>query len=942
MKNLKEKIIEFLTAGPEVKTLQSKSDESQWKFYSGIVYLTLRRVFHYLILIAVFGLFLLIGFGGGYALGIVRQQPIPTISELNQQINHAQNSATLYYAGNKKIATVRPDTVTKKASESELTPLVKNAVTATEDENFYIHKGVLPKSLVRAVLSELTGVGVQTGGSTLTQQLVKMQFLTSQTTWRRKVTEMFYAHKIEKHFSKEDILRSYLNAAPYGKNNRGENIVGIKTAAQGIFGKSISELNLPQAAFIAGLPQSPSVYTPYRLNGKIKKDLDLAMRRKDIVLFRMYRNGDISKKDYLAAKKYDLRADFLAPEKASKQKKQSGYLYNLVMNKSTSLLAEKLIEQDGLKVSDVKQDTNRYNQYLTSSTELLHQKGYHIKTTIRQPLYQTMQRIVKQNKYGQDKTSRDFDSSTNKWVNTTEHVENGSVVIDNATGKVLAFSGGVDFKNSQINHAFDTYRSPGSSIKPYLVYGPAIEHKFIFSQTALADFPTRFGNYIPTDYNSTVENRFISAQEALSKSYNLPAVNLYNKLVNDKNINLRQDMKKLGLNLSKSEFENLGLALGGTDYGFSVADNASAFSNFYNNGKRADPYYIEEIQDPSGRVIYKHKQNPQKVFSTGTSYIMQKMLHQVVTKGTASSLTGTLKFNYKNLIGKTGTSNDYRDIWFNGSTPGITISSWMGYDNFYGHSYNLDSNSSETNLNLWANIANALYEEDPSIFKLNDAPSRPSSVYKNKVLARTGTLPGTVSYDGDNIELSGKKTTALSLSPAPAATARFGIGGSTKDYNLFYDYLEGKNNDYGKVLIYTGKTISKKKNINSLFAVADGSTSEDAKNYYGKNHEVYRESNNNSSSSTNRTVGANDQQARSTGQGGNGNGSSSSTSTRRSRSSSATESSSSTENSNSESNNAANDVNSNISSNEGSAANTNTGSETSEGNTATDSGPTAP
>ena len=105
---------------------------------------------------------------------------------------------------------------------------------------------------------------------------------------------------------------------------------------QGIFGKSISELNLPQAAFIAGLPQSPSIYTPYRLNGKIKKDLDLAMRRKDIVLFRMYRNGDISKKDYLAAKKYDLRADFLAPEKASKQKKQSGYLYNLVMNKSTS------------------------------------------------------------------------------------------------------------------------------------------------------------------------------------------------------------------------------------------------------------------------------------------------------------------------------------------------------------------------------------------------------------------------------------------------------------------------------------------------------------------------------------------------------------------------------------------------------------------------------
>ena len=398
-------------------------------------------------------------------------------------------------------------------------------------------------------------------------------------------------------------------------------------------------------------------------------------------------------------------------------------------------------------------------------------------------------------------------------------------------------------------------------------------------------------------------------------------------------------MKKLGLNLSKSEFENLGLALGGTDYGFSVADNASAFSNFYNNGKRADPYYIEEIQDPSGRAIYKHKQNPQKVFSAGTSYIMQKMLHQVVTKGTASSLTGTLKFDYKNLIGKTGTSNDYRDIWFNGSTPGITISSWMGYDNFYGHSYNLDSNSSETNLNLWANIANALYKEDPSIFKLNDAPSRPSSVYKNSVLARTGTLPGTVSYDGDNIDLSGKKTTALSLSPAPNATARFGIGGSTKDYNLFYDYLEGKNNDYGKVLIYTGKTISKKKNINSLFAVADGSTSENAKNYYGKNHEVYRESNNNSSSSTNRNVGANDEQARSTGQGGNNNSSSTTRSTTSTR-----ESPSSSQNNRSESSNAneANEVNSNISPSESAPTSGSASTEATAGDAAADNAPTAP
>ncbi|WP_276804942.1 transglycosylase domain-containing protein [Lactobacillus hominis] len=864
MKNLKNKIYDFLTSGPKVSDLAEKSDESPFTFYCGVIYLTLHRIFHYAIVIAAFVLFLLVGFGGGYALGIVRQQSVPTVSELNQQINHSQNSATLYYANNVKLTKVNSDVKIDKASDSEITPLVKKAVTATEDENFYTHHGVLPKSLVRAVISELTGIGVQTGGSTLTQQLVKMQFLTSQTTWRRKVTEMFYAHKIEQNFSKEDILRAYLNAAPYGKNNSGENINGIKTAAQGIFGKSISQLNLAQVAFIAGLPQSPSIYTPYNSKGEVKKDISLGMRRKDIVLFRMYRNGDITKKQYNDAKKYDLKADFLEPKKVTPPKKQNSYLYNLLMNKGSELIATKLIEQDGLDVKEIKKDTNRYNQYLSNASDLLHQKGYKIHSTIRKPLYTRMQRVVKQATLGQDKTSRDFDQATNRWVNTTEHVENGSVVIDNTTGKILAFSGGVDFKNSQVNHAFDTYRSPGSSIKPYLVYGPAIEHGIISSKTALADFPKNFGNYIPTDYNSTIENRFFPAQEALAKSYNLPAVNLYSKLLHS-NINLRSDMKKLGLDLSKSEYKNLGLALGGTDYGFSVADNASAFSNFYNDGKRQDPYYIDEITAPTGQIVYKHKQRSYKVFSEGTSYIMQKMLHQVVKNGTASSLNGTLQFDDSTLIGKTGTSNDYRDIWFNGSTPGITISSWMGYDNFYGHSYNLESNASETNLALWSQIANALYDEDPSMFKLENTIERPASVHKFKVLSKTGTLPGTVNFDGEDIDLTGKETTALSLRPAPRASAEFGIGATHSDYQLFYDHENGESNDYGHTLIYSGKTISKKHKLSDLFSAADG-TSTNNEEYYGRRTNV----NSRESSNTERQVRANDQQARS-GQGGNNN-----------------------------------------------------------------------
>lgn len=857
MKKLIKKFKSFLTAGPSVSELADEAGRQRRSFYLGTAYLTFRRVVAYILVAFLFVLFLGFGFAGGYAVGIIRKEPIPTVQELRHELQNNDNSSTIYYAHHVRLAKVKPETTIKVATADELPTKFKQAVIATEDENFYQHKGILPKSIVRAVLSEVTGVGVQTGGSTLTQQLVKMRFLTNQTTWHRKIVEMFYARKIERYFSKDEILLSYLNAAPYGKNNSGENITGAKTAALGIFGKPLKKLNLAQMAFIAGLPQSPSTYTPYGLHGKLRKDMSLGMQRKNIVLFRMYRNGDISKQTYQKALHYNLKKDFLAPNHKKEKRQTSSYIYNLVTNKADVILAKYLIKQDGRKVKDVKKDDELYQQYLTNADQLMHQKGYHVQTTFDKQLYQTMQIVLKQTTLGTDRTSRDFDTSKNKYVTTTEHVENGSVMIDNQTGKILAFAGGINFKDSQVNHAFDTYRSPGSSIKPYLVYAPAVEHGIISNRTQLADFPTHFGKYIPTDYNQTVQNRFLSAQKALYMSYNLPAVNLYQKLRQD-GINSSNYMKNLGFHLKASEYKKLGLALGGTDYGFTVAENASAFSTFYNEGRRADPYYISKITAPSGKVIYQHHVKSKRVFSKGTAYIMRHMLHQVVKQGTGSTINGTLQISRKNIIGKTGTSNDYRDIWFNGSTPGVTISSWIGYDNFYGHNYNLNENSSDANLNLWASMVNELYKEKPSVFNLHKTYARPSSVKSEQVLQKTGTNLGIVDYNGDQIRLHGKQVTALSLKSEPAATAKFGIGAHERDYRLFYDHEQGKSNDYGQPLVYSGKTISKKRNLLDLFTPANGSTSYEE--YYGRRNQAESQT-----SSTSETVGVNDQAAQTTG-----------------------------------------------------------------------------
>ena len=147
---------------------------------------------------------------------------------------------------------------------------------------------MVPKALVRALISDATGIGGSSGGSTLTQQLVKQQILTDETTFKRKANEILLALRIEKYFSKDEIVTTYLNVSPFGRNNKGENIAAWKKT-KGLFGKSAKDLNLPQAAFIAGLPQSPIVYTPYTNTGALKDDLSLGMKRKDFVLFSMYR-----------------------------------------------------------------------------------------------------------------------------------------------------------------------------------------------------------------------------------------------------------------------------------------------------------------------------------------------------------------------------------------------------------------------------------------------------------------------------------------------------------------------------------------------------------------------------------------------------------------------------------------------------------------------------
>lgn len=787
---------------PTLRIVQQQDWPTTWNGKISLTISIIRKLFFALIL----GFILLLGLGGGLATGylttIVKQESIPSYANLKNQIQKVDQSTTLYFAHHVKLARVPSDVQRQQVSIQQISPYLKKAIVATEDENFYEHHGVVPKSLLRAILGEVTGWGTQTGGSTLTQQLVKMQILSSETTWKRKAIEILLATRIEKHFSKNQILESYLNVVPLGRNNRGQNIAGAQAAAEGIFKTSAQNLSLPQAAFIAGLPQSPSLYTPFDNQGQQRQEIKLGLKRKDLVLFRMYRHGDISYRQYLAAKKVNLAQQFAPAEPAPKAKIKYNYLYNLLASQLRVQLMKQLAHDNKIKYHEVLKDQDLYQVYFQQADHLMREHDYHVYSTIDKDLYDQMQTAFKQTaaNLGTVHYTNAIDPNTGKKIKVKEPVQNGSVLLNNQTGAVLGFVGGQNFQENQINHAFDTRRSPGSAIKPMLVYGPAIDNGLIGSKTMLADFQYTFGQgknkYQPTDFGDTIANKFVAADQALEQSLNIPAVHLYSQVL--QKTKPQTYMTKMGLKLSPQEYQQLGLALGGTHKGFTVAQMASAFSTFANQGQHRPAYSVEKITDVNNRTLYQHSSHPQTVFAKPTAYIMQQMMHGVIKRGTASSLTYQLDFNYKNAFGKTGTSNDFRDNWFIGSTPQLTLASWIGYDNLYGHNYNLAENSTETNQTLWANLMNSVYQTQPELFLNQKAMAQPAAVKRQQVLSRTGTLPGQITYHEYHSNVHGQMTTGLFYKThAPNLSHEFGIGGRAKDYELFWDNYFGRRNNYG-------------------------------------------------------------------------------------------------------------------------------------------------
>src|SRR5690625_3219351 len=353
------------------KTLQTYSEKVKktWKTgkiqkVSRLTYDITWNIILFFIIVGFIGLLFGVGVGAGYFAALVKDEPIRSYASMEKDIYNIEETSKLYFADDIYIGDVRSDLHREKTPLDKISPTLLDAVIATEDEYFTEHKGVVPKAIVRAIIQEATNSQTKTGGSTLTQQIIKNQILTNEVSFDRKAKEILLALRLERFFTKDQILEAYLNIIPYGRDASGQNIAGIQTASKGIFNVDAKDLNLPQAAFLAGLPQGPSIYTPFQNSGKVKKKkaLQPGINRMKTVLKRMLDAKYISKKEYDEAIAYDITKDFR--KKMKNPHDTYPYLTDELEKRAIKILTTVLAEKDGHSAKDLADDDKLKKQYM--------------------------------------------------------------------------------------------------------------------------------------------------------------------------------------------------------------------------------------------------------------------------------------------------------------------------------------------------------------------------------------------------------------------------------------------------------------------------------------------------------------------------------------------------------------------------------------------------
>ncbi len=581
-------------------------------------------------LLVALGAFILLG---GIGIAWIFSLQIPDFNSFQER--RVENSTKIYdRTGEILLYDIHKDTKRTDIPFEEMGANIKNATIAIEDAEFYNHNGIRISSIIRAVLSNFFGGGGRTqGGSTITQQLVKNTLLTQERSYTRKIKEWVLAIKIDRALSKDKIFEYYLNEAPYGGN-----VYGIEEASQTYFKKSARDLTLPEAAYLAAIPQSPTALSPYG------KHLDRLETRKNLVLSRMKEVGSITEEEYETAKNTVVT---FAPQD-TKGIKAPHFVF-FIKDYIEENYGADVLEKGGLKVI----------------------------TTLDYELQEKAEKIVKE---GALQNAKD-------WNGTNASL----VAIDPKTGQILTMVGSRDYFDKEIDGNFNVAtaaRQPGSSFKPF-IYATAFNKGFTPS-TVLFDLPTEFQTtcdaygkalpghrqsdcYKPENYDGKTVGP-ISLRSALAESRNIPAVKLFYlaglkdslRTAEEMGISTLTDISRYGLTL----------VIGGGEV--KLLDITSAFGVFANSGVKNPPTGILEITNKQGEVMEQFKENPKEILPKNTALTISDILSDERARIPTFGAHSTLYIPGKDVAVKTGTTNNNKDAWTVGYTPTIAVGVWAG------------------------------------------------------------------------------------------------------------------------------------------------------------------------------------------------------------------------------------------------------------------------
>lgn len=512
-------------------------------------------------------------------------------------------------------------------------PMV-DAVLAAEDRHFYDHWGIEIPALFRATFANVKTGRTRQGGSTITQQLARNLFLTHERTLERKIKEALLTIRLERIYSKDEILGMYFNQIYYGNGAH-----GAKSAAREYFGKELSQLSLAECAYLAGLPANPSLYDP-------RRHPENAKRRQEIVLSMMQRAGSVSREE--AAASSGTPVEILSRDGRTMQ---APYFVEFVRQELASRYGEERLYKDGLKV--------RTTLDLT------------IQHAAEQALENHLKKLEKMNRY---KTVRKPNPEIPEEVPTsTPYVQGAAVVLDTHTGEILAMVGGRDFWESRFNRAVQAKRQPGSAFKPF-VYTVAVREG-MGPSTILQDEPLSLRipggkTYRPGNHGGSFQGP-MTMRSALVNSVNVPAVRTIMMVGSKKVVELAQDC---GITTSLRAVPSL--ALGSSEV--SLLELTAAYTAFPNGGIYHKPWFVQEILDRNGAEIERGRIESHEVFSEPVAAVMTDMLEDVMDKGTGKP--ARLSGFKEPAGGKTGTMDEYMDACFVGFTSVYTMGVWVGFD----------------------------------------------------------------------------------------------------------------------------------------------------------------------------------------------------------------------------------------------------------------------